>query len=346
MDKEILEKYVVEPSVREDEEIIEYDNVVIEEPQINEDMFGTITVVDDIDQVCIDGMGKDLVVAEHLLDSHAPAYTEEDEIYMGGWKKRVVVITGASGGIGLHTARRFSLYADVVYNLSRTRQEDDTINFIRTDVTKPTEVRHAIEKIFQKEGQIDILINNAGVGFSGTAEGVASEDIATIFNTNFMGMANACACVIPYMREQKRGRIINISSMAAVFPLPFQSFYSASKAAVNNYTNAIRTEVKPFKIKVTSVMFNAIKTNFSDHRVRNLTDDKAYKYQLAKSISNYEYAEHRGGEPELIARKLFKLSNKKRLRPVYAIGAKNKFMLFCRRFMSAKAVNRAVAKKY
>jgi len=325
------------------------EEIILPSDDMNE-LFSTITVVDDIGQICIDGTQRkeitDLVLAEHFLDSHAPALTEEDEIYLGGWKKRVVVITGASSGIGEHTARRFSLYADVVYNLSRTRGEDDTINFIRCDVTKPIEIEKAVARIHEKEGQIDILINNAGVGFSGTAECAASEDITTIMMTNFIGVANACACVIPYMREQKRGRIINIASMAAAFPLPFQSFYSASKAAVVNYTNALATEVKPFRIKVSAVLFNEIKTNFSDHRVRNFTDDKEYKYQLAKSIAKYEFKEQKGKHPEYIARKLFRLSNKKSPKSMYVFGKRNKWRFFMRRFMTQKAINKAIARKY
>jgi len=351
-DNQTLDTYVIEPNGIT---IEENPNEIIIEPleevtlptKDMEDLFSSITVVDDIDQVCIDGtQSRDLIISEHLLDSHAPAYTEEDEIYLGGWKKRVVVITGASGGIGLHTARKFSLYADVVYNLSRTRQEDDTINFIRCDITNPNEIQAAIKRIHEKEGQIDILINNAGVGYSGTAECATPEDIATVMNTNFIGMANTCACIIPYMREQKRGRIINICSMAAIFPLPFQSFYSASKAAMLNYSNALRTEVKPFKIKVSTILFNEIKTNFSDHRVRNITDDKEYKYQLAKSIAKYEYKEQHGRHPDYIAQKLFKLSNKKHPKAIYVYGCKNKWRYFTKRLMSQKAINKSIAKKY
>jgi len=304
--------------------------------------------IDGIDQVCMPGVetGKELVVAEHTLDSNLPALYEEDEISSAGWKKRVVVVTGASGGIGERTAQIFSLYADIVYNLSRTRQEDESINFIKCDVSKPEELRAAITKIYEKEGQIDVLVNNAGVGFSGTAEGATPEDIDYIFRVNFMGMANACACVIPYMRNQGRGRIINVASMAGIFPLPYQSLYSASKAAIISYTNAMRSEVAEFKIKVSAVLFNEIKTNFSDHRIRNKNDDKAYKYRLAKSVAKYEVNEQIGADPMVIARRIFKLSNQKNPRPMIIFGGKNKMRRFFARFMSTASINRKMMKKY
>ena len=307
----------------------------------------TVEVASGVDQVVMSAAaGGPLVVTEHSIDSDAPASTEEDEITLSGWSKRVVVITGASSGIGEATAHRFSLYADIVYNLDLVKQEEDNINFIRTDVTKAGQVSAAIKRIYEKEGQIDVLINNAGVGFCGAAESTTPETMSKIFDTNFMGVANTIAAVAPYMREQRRGKIINISSLAACFPLPFQSFYSASKAAVTNYSNAVRTELAPFNIKVTNVMFAEVKTNFTENRIKNTTDDKEYKYRLAKSVGKFEYAEQVAQGPEWIAKKLFRLSNKKGFRPNVVFGKRNKCHAFFARFTCQKSINRMIARKY
>ena len=287
-----------------------------------------------------------LVHSEHLLDSDLPALAEEDEIMGSGWNKRVVVITGASSGIGLATARKFCLYADVVYNLSRTRQDDDNINWIKTDVTRADEVKAAFEKIFEKEGQIDVVINSAGLGFSGSVEGADTDDIQHIFNVNVVGTATVCRTAVSYMRAAKRGRIINISSMAGVFPLPFQSFYSASKAAIINFTHALRTEVAPHNVKVSCVMFNEVKTNFTENRIKNREDDKAYKYRLAKSVAKFEYREQLGHDTEWVACKLFTLSNRSNPKATVVFGLGNRMRLFFRRFTSDKCANRAIAKKY
>ena len=324
---DVVEDYVMEAA-----------DVVARTPEV--EIIDTLDNVDVADETA-------LVVTEHMLDSLAPAYTEEDEIGLGGWKKRVVVVTGASTGVGLATARRFSLYADIVYNLGLYKQEDDSINFIKTDVTKSEELTSAFAKIFQKEGQIDVLINNAGVGFGGTAEGVSSQTAMDIFNVNVLGTINACACVIPYMRERGRGRIINISSLASVFPMPFQSLYSSSKAAVTNYTHALRTEVAPLKIKVSTVQYAEVRTDFTENRLKNKEDSKAYKYRLAKSMAKHEFTEQQAGaEPDWIAVKLFRLSNKRRPKPVYVYGFKNKMRVFFARFLPSGTINKLVARKY
>ena len=340
-----VDEPVLEDSVADAQDIVQDQESFVQQEQADDD-HSVIELGHGVGQVMMGQVRSDMVVSEHMLDSDAPAYTEEDEIFGSGWRKRVVVITGASEGIGLATARRFSLYADVVYNLGLFKQEDDTINFIKTDVTKPNEIKAAFEKIFAKEGQIDVLINNAGQGFSGTAEGAASEDIAHIFDVNCMGTFNACAMVVPYMRERGRGRIINVASLAALFPLPFQSYYSASKAAIYNFTQALYTEVKPLKIKVTSVMFNEIKTDFTEHKIRNAHDDKAYKYRLAKSIAKYEYTEQEGRDPDWVAKKLFRLSNQKNPKPLVIFGCKNKMRAFAHRFLSVKQKNKLIARKY
>ncbi|MCL2851291.1 MAG: SDR family NAD(P)-dependent oxidoreductase [Firmicutes bacterium] len=291
-------------------------------------------------------LGGEVAIVEHDAMTYLPAITEDDEISAGGWKKRVVVITGGSGGIGSATAHLFSIYADVVYNLDLRMQEEDNINFIKTDVRNYDEVKASITKVFEKEGQIDVLINMAGIGISGTSEGITPENMQTVMATNFLGVANACACVIPYMRGQQRGRIINIASLSSQFALPFQAFYSASKAAVTNYTNALRSEVSPFNIKVTSVSFSEVNSGFSDNRLKNRHDDKAYKYNLAKSVAKFEFSEQYGSNPQDIAKKLFKLSNKKNPKPVIVFGLRDKMWCFLARFITQRAINRLVSKRY
>jgi short-subunit dehydrogenase len=249
------------------------------------------------------------------------------------WQKRVVVITGASSGIGFATAHKFSLYADVVYNLSREKGEDENINFIETDISNPEEIKDAIRKIIHKEGQIDILINNAAVGISGPVEELLTTDIVRVINTNFLGTITAAQAVIPFMREARKGTIINISCVSAGAPAPFTGIYTAVKTAVENFSASLRKEIKPCKINIITLLASNIKTNFTENRIKQESNNKIYKYRMSKSIGKIEYAEQNGISAEAVAETIYKLSNKKYfIKPIKVIGTANKIKLFFRKF--------------
>jgi short-subunit dehydrogenase len=253
------------------------------------------------------------------------------------WQKRVVIITGGSSGIGFSTAHRFSLYADIVYNLSLEKGEDENINFIKTDISNPEEVRDAIRKVYNAEGQIDILINNAGVGISGAVEELQLNDIMRVVNTNFIGAVTACQAVLPYMREARSGMIINIGCASALGTAPFTAIYSASKSALGNFSMSLRREVANCKIKVLTLLASNVKTNFTESRIKQESNKKAYKYRISKIIGKAEYAEQNGVSPEIIAAKIYKLSNKKYfMNPIIVIGFWNKVKLFFSRFLPRK----------
>ena len=202
------------------------------------------------------------------------------------WHKRVVVITGASSGIGLAAAHCFSLYADIVYNLSREKGNDDNINFIETDVSNPDSIKESIRKVYNKEGQIDVLINNAGIGLSGAIEELLTTDIVKVMNTNFLGAVSACQAVIPFMREHRKGKIINISCSMANNAPAFNSIYCASKKALETFTIALRKEVEPLKIDVVTVALSTCKTNFTENRIKQDSTNKAYRYRISNK-KNY-----------------------------------------------------------
>jgi len=304
----------------------------------DEDYSQVIEIDDGVAQVCMNGVEtppiegeKSLVVAEHMREEAMQALNEDDEIYASGWKKRVIVITGASDGIGLEAARRFTLYADVVYNLDMERQDDDNINFIKTDITNPESVNLAIQKIWDKEEQIDILINNAGIGFAGSAEHATLDQINRVIGTNFIGTCLVTSAVIPLMRERRRGTIMNLASQTGISNKKFQSIYNSSKSAVLAYSATLKEEVRPFGIKVTAILLGNIKSSFTEERIKNV-EDNVYKYRFAKAISRAEFDEQSGKETEWVARKLFTLSNKKFLKPITVFGAKYRMKLFFRKF--------------
>ena len=158
---------------------------------------------------------------------------------------KTAIVTGGSSGIGLQTA--LSLHQDHgydVYVLSRHEYEMEGLHHFCCDVSSEDVVIKTVEQIVQETGRLDLVVNCAGMGISGALEFTDVQQARNLFDINFFGTVNVNKACIPYLRETK-GRIINISSVAGVVPIPFQSFYSASKAAINSYSLALANELKP-----------------------------------------------------------------------------------------------------
>ena len=162
--------------------------------------------------------------------------------------KQVVLITGASSGIGKATAIMFAKNGYSVYGVARRNFEIEGVNTVLGDVTSVDDAKRIIEYVTTREGRLDIIVNNAGWGISGSVEFSDPEDVKKLFDVNFMGAVNFNQQALPIFRKQKCGKIINISSVGSFIPLPYQAFYSATKAALDAYAKALRAEVKPFGI--------------------------------------------------------------------------------------------------
>ena len=194
--------------------------------------------------------------------------------------KTVVIITGANSGIGRATATALLKEHCIVYDFSRRDLSVDEVNHIKVDVTDEDNVNSAVREVYEKEGRINVVINCAGFGISGAVEFTALEDAKAQFDVNFFGMVNVNKAVIPYMRKNGSGRIVNISSVAAVAHIPFQTFYSASKAAIESYTCALGNELKPFNITVTAIQPGDICTEFTKARKKTFDGDDVYNGRI------------------------------------------------------------------
>lgn len=259
---------------------------------------------------------------------------------------KVIVITGASSGIGYEMANILSKKGHHVYGVSRTKVFEKDVFSAQADVRNFEQIKNLFENIYEQEERIDVLINNAGRGISGSIEDTEIEDVTQLMNVNFLGTFNTVKAVIPYMREQGYGKIINISSLASKFALPFQSFYSASKAAINSFSEALSIEVDPFGIQVCSVLPGDIKTGFSKNRKKNEIDHESYGKRVEKSVSLMENDEQNGMDAEEAAKTICKLVKKKHIPLYMTIGLKYKLFLFLSRFLPARVVNRLVGKVY
>ena len=168
------------------------------------------------------------------------------------------------------------------------------------DVTDEASVREAVGQILLERESIEILVNCAGFGISGAVEFTESEQAKAQFNVNFFGTVNVSRAVLPSMRRQHSGHIVNISSVAAVAHIPFQAFYSASKAAVSSYSCALDNEVSPYGVRVTAVELGDIHTGFTQARQKTVLGDDEYGGRISHGVSQMEKDELSGMSPEVI----------------------------------------------
>ena len=179
---------------------------------------------------------------------------------------KIAIVTGGSSGIGRETAKALLSAGCTVYEFSRHDAATPGVRHVQCDVSDEQQFRSAVQQVCDAEGRIDILVNNAGFGISGAAEFTENDQAKKLLDVNVFGMVNGCRAVLPVMRAQGGGRIVNLSSVAAPCAIPFQVWYSVSKAAVSTYTAALANEVRPFGVTLCAVLPGGIRTGFTAAR--------------------------------------------------------------------------------
>lgn len=255
---------------------------------------------------------------------------------------KVVLVTGASSGIGLATAQYLLKKGFKVYGVSR-RAADFGFPSYCGDVTDVGRMKEILADIKQKEGKLDAVVNNAGFGISGAVENAAAEDVERIFSVNLTAVVDICAAALPYLRES-RGRIVNISSVAAAAAIPFQACYSASKAAVLTFSYALGGEVAPYKVKVSCVLPGDTKTGFTDARVKG--GGGVYAERERRSVEVMERDERGGKPPVTVAKAVYKCLKKRRPPLKVTIGASYKFIVFLVKILPARFAQFVINKIY
>lgn len=235
-------------------------------------------------------------------------------------KAKIAIVTGGSSGIGRCTAIALQQAGCRVYEFSRRNNPIEGVQHAGVDVSDENSIRIAVEQIQSECDSIDILVNCAGNGISGAVEFTEQKDAKAQFEVNFFGMANMNKAVLPIMRKQGYGRIVNISSVAAVAHIPFQTYYSASKAAIESYTCCLANEVKPFGISVTCVQPGDIATGFTEARRKSAVGDDVYQGRISRSVAGMEKDEQNGMRPEAAGRYIAKIALKKCVKPIYTLG--------------------------
>ena len=260
--------------------------------------------------------------------------------------QKVVIITGSSSGIGLRTAEFLKEKGYIVYGIARSLDQEGITKYA-CDVTDTTKMKEIFSEIFNKEGRIDYLINNAGIGISGAIEHTTDSDIEKIFNINVLAPIKLSREVIPFMRKNNFGRIINISSVASVIPLPFQACYSATKASIQNFSMALNNEVKDFNIRVTAVLPGDTKTGFTDARIKNkVLEDENYKKRINNSISKMEKDERKGKDPITVSKVIYKVMKSKNPPLTKTVGFEYKLVVFLAKILPQKWLINLIKKIY
>lgn len=232
---------------------------------------------------------------------------------------KVIIITGSSSGIGLCLAEYFGKKGDKVYGLSRKIVQSEYFTTIPTDITDNEQVKNAVRQVLDKENRVDVLINNAGMGMVGAVEDSDKEGIIKLFNLNLVGAVQMMSAVMPKMREQGKGMIINVSSIGSEMGLPFRGFYSASKSALDKVVEAMRYEVSPWNVEVCTLHLGDIKTNIAENRIK--TEVSApYKTIFEKVYALMNAHVDSGTEPIEVAEYVEKLLGKRKWKAHYYFG--------------------------
>jgi NAD(P)-dependent dehydrogenase (short-subunit alcohol dehydrogenase family) len=235
---------------------------------------------------------------------------------------KVVLITGASSGIGKAIGEFLHQKGFVVYGTSRNPEKitNSVFPLIALEVRNPESIQAAVAKVISISGRLDILINNAGIGITGPLEEIPLAEIKANFDTNFFGPIAVMQAVLPQMRDQESGLIINISSIAGYMGLPYRSIYSASKGALSLVTEALRMEVKSFGIQITDVAPGDFATNIASGRYHAPSKSSAYEKPYAATLQMMDEHVDTGSNPIEMAQAIYAIIQNPNPKVHYRVG--------------------------
>jgi short-subunit dehydrogenase len=268
---------------------------------------------------------------------------------------KVVLITGASAGFGQACAEHLSGLGHRVYGTSRRVEFPDPGGvhsspiMVPMDVCDEGSVGRAVEFVLKQEGRIDVVVNNAGVGLAGAVEDTSVEEGRALFETNFFGVLRVCRAVLPALRAQRSGHLVNVSSLGGLVTIPFQGFYSASKYALESMSDALRMELRPFGVQVTLLEPGDFKTGFTDSRVFTAEsgEGSAYHERCQRAVAVMERDEQNGADPRQLAELLAKIITDPSPRNRYPVGAfSQRLAVAARRVIPSALLDRALRAVY
>jgi len=264
--------------------------------------------------------------------------------------KKVVLITGASSGIGKQTAKLLIQQGFTVYGAARRLDKMQDLkeagaSLLQMDITEDESMINGVREIIETEKRIDVLINNAGYGSYGALEDVPISEAKYQFEVNVFGLARLTQLVLPHMRDQQSGKIINVSSIAGRVGEPHGAWYHATKFAVEGLSDCLRMEVKQFGIKVIIIQPGLIKTEWNtiaEENLAKISGNTAYKDSVKKQLKMFELLYKKASEPLVIAKVIGKAVNSKNPKTRYVEGAGAGLIVFIRKILPDKLLDKII----
>ncbi|ENN84329.1 putative oxidoreductase [Rhizobium freirei PRF 81] len=265
---------------------------------------------------------------------------------MSKTERGIALVTGASSGIGLATARALRRDGYRVFGTSRKAMAGtlDGISMLVCDVTDDRSVQRAVDDIMVHAGRIDLLVNNAGMGLLGGAEESSAAQAKALFDVNLFGALRVTNAVLPMMRRQRKGRIINMSSILGLIPAPFNALYASTKHAIEGYSESLDHEVRTQGIRIVLVEPGVTRTSFEANIVH--PDRPLREYDMARADAEKLMREvvEAGDAPELVAGIVVKAANATSPKRRYTAGKAAAQVRFLRRFLPESFVDRSLRK--
>ncbi|MDW5289333.1 SDR family oxidoreductase [Formosa sp. PL04] len=263
---------------------------------------------------------------------------------------KVVLITGGSSGIGKSIGEYLTEKGFKVYGTSRSPERYTTSKFpiLKLNLRDGSTISNCVQTLLEKEGQIDVVINNAGVGITGPIEEIPLEEMKSHFDTNFFGPLEVIKAVLPQMRKQHNGLIINVTSIAGYMGLPYRGIYSASKGALELVTEAYRMELKDFNIKMTNVAPGDFATNIASGRYHSpIKENSPYKIPYGNTLEIMNSHVDSGKDPQIMANAIFRIISTSDPKIHYKVGEfMQKFSIALKRILPDKMYEKLILRHY
>jgi NAD(P)-dependent dehydrogenase (short-subunit alcohol dehydrogenase family) len=268
---------------------------------------------------------------------------------MAAPQRRVVLVTGASSGIGRACAELLGARGYLVYGASRRPVASSLIEPVFMDVRDDTSVRAAVEGVIAREGRIDIVVNNAGIAIAGAVEDTSIEEAREQFDVNFFGVLRVCRAVLPVLRQQRAGYLVNIGSIGGLVAIPYQGLYSASKFALEGLSESLRLEVRRFGVQVVLIEPGDHRTGLTGNRQKTAESqsNSAYRDGFHRAVERMAKDEQSGPKPEAVARLLLRIVTNPQPRLRYTVGPlPERAAIWLKRLMPYSLVEKVMGSYY
>jgi NAD(P)-dependent dehydrogenase (short-subunit alcohol dehydrogenase family) len=269
------------------------------------------------------------------------------EAHMTASTGQTAIVTGASSGIGRATAEALAQQGFTVFGTSRRAANSGPkqVSMLTCDVTDEESVRGMVASVLSRTGRIDVLVNNAGIGLQGGAEESSISQVQALFDVNLFGVIRATNAVLPAMRRQGRGRIINISSVLGLIPAPYSAHYSATKHALEGYSESLDHELRAFNIRVSLVEPGYTRSVFDQNALEADSTLREYDQARAGVRALLDEVMPKGDPPDLVAQTVLLAATTARPRRRYAAGKIARQVSILRRFAPAEAFDKSLRKQ-